>query len=286
MRRSTILALTTLGSATPLSPRKGELFVSGTVWDIVLQGKDNNGKGTVIPLEQLKAATGAVLDIDLEDNDSNPKKTKGWIKELAKTKTVVCYFSAGTYEPWREDQGLFKPADYGKKMDDWDEWWLDLKSANVKTIMETRIKRAAEAGCHAIDPDNVDGYSNDSKGKPHQDGLSYDNQVYIDYVRWLSVTATKYNLVTGLKNALEISQQVLDVVGFAVNEQCHETDPNDKESTWDCPGYATFTEAGKAVFNIEYHSDKSIYCKDPTDPPVNLSTVLKPRGLDILGGQC
>lgn len=128
--------------------------------------------------------------------------------------------------------------------------------------------------------------SEDKDNNPHQDGFTYPNQVYIDYVRWLSTTAKKYNLVTGLKNALEISESVLDVVEFAVNEQCHETDPKDKDSTWDCPDYAPFTQAGKAVFNIEYHDDKSKYCVDPTNPKVDLSTVLKPMGLDTLGGQC
>ncbi|KAF1964390.1 hypothetical protein BU23DRAFT_492819 [Bimuria novae-zelandiae CBS 107.79] len=280
MHSSTILALATLASATPLASRQDARFKPGTVWDIVLQGADEGGQGTVIPLADLKAAPGTVLDIDLEDNDSTSKNTKGWIKELAKTKTVICYFSAGTYEPWREDAGKFTPADYGKKMDEWDEWWLDLQRPNVKTIMENRIKRAADAGCHAIDPDNIDGYVT------HQDGFKYANSVYIDYVKWLSTTAKKYNLVTGLKNALEISQSVLDFVEFAVNEQCHETDPSDADSTWDCPDYRPFTAAQKAVFNIEYHNDKAVYCKDPTNPTVNLSTVLKPMGLDTLGGQC
>ncbi|KAJ4294294.1 hypothetical protein N0V90_007984 [Kalmusia sp. IMI 367209] len=288
MHYSTILALTTLASATPLARRKDDHFKPGTVWDIVLQGKDDNGQGTVIPLAQLQAAKGTVIDIDLEDNDSSQpnKNPKGTIKDLAKTKTVVCYFSAGTYEPWREDHNSFRTTDYGKKMDDWDEYWLDLKSANVKTIVEARIKRAADAGCYAIDPDNIDGFSNDKNGNPHQDGYTYDNQVYIDYIKWLSDTAKKYNLVTGLKNGLEISEQVLDWVEFAVNEQCHETDPKDPESTWDCPEYRPFTVAQKAVFNIEYHDDKNVYCKDPTNPDVNLSTVLKPMGLDVLGGQC
>lgn len=158
MHYSIILALATLASATPLARRKDDRFKPGTVWDIVLQGKDDNGQGSVIPLAQLKAAAGTVLDIDLEDNDSLQKNTKGWIKDLSTKKTVVCYFSAGTYEPWREDKALFLPSDRGKKMEDWDEWWLDLKSSNVKKIMESRIKRAAEAGCHAIDPDNIDGY--------------------------------------------------------------------------------------------------------------------------------
>ena len=126
------------------------------MWDIVLQSGDENG--SVVPLADLKSATGSVIDVDLEDNDDASKNTKGWIKELAKTKTVICYFSAGTFEPWRSDAGAFTSSDYGKKMDDWDEYWLDLKKTNVKNIMEARIKRAANAGCHAIDPDNIDGY--------------------------------------------------------------------------------------------------------------------------------
>jgi hypothetical protein len=51
-------------------------------------------------------------------------------------------------------------------MEEWEEWWLDLKSANVKTIMEARIKRAAEAGCDAIDPDNIDGYVSNISSLP------------------------------------------------------------------------------------------------------------------------
>ena len=158
MRYSSILTLATLASATPLTRRADPRFKPGTVWDIVLQGKDDGEEKTVIPLADLKAATGSVIDIDLEDNDSPTLGTKGWIKELAATKTVVCYFSAGTYEPWRDDKAAFDKADYGKKMEEWDEWWLDLKRSNVKRIMEARIKRAADAGCHAIDPDNIDGY--------------------------------------------------------------------------------------------------------------------------------
>lgn len=100
-------------------------------------------------------------------------------------------------------------------------------------------------------------------------------------MRWLSATAKKYNLVTGLKNALEISNQVIDSVEFAVNEQCHEVAGS--ESEWECPEYKIFTDAEKAVFNIEYVNDTS-YCKDPAG--VNLSTVLKPMGLDTIGGQC
>ncbi|KAL5431292.1 hypothetical protein PMIN06_012345 [Paraphaeosphaeria minitans] len=90
--------------------------------------------------------------------------------------------------------------------------------------MKARVKRAADAGCHATDPDHIDGYGSDIKGEAQQDGFKYGDQVYIDYVSWRSATATKYSIVKGLKNALEISEKVLDVAGFAVNEPCHEVD--------------------------------------------------------------
>jgi hypothetical protein len=149
------LALTSLlahlGTSTPLAPRAIAAFPAGTVWDIVLEG----GKTT---LAQKKAAKGTVIDIDLEDNWANGTLTT--IKELAKTKKVICYFSAGTRENWRKDDYKFTTADYGQAMGpEWPgEWWLDVKSANVRSIMKERIETAAKAGCHAVDPDNVDGY--------------------------------------------------------------------------------------------------------------------------------
>lgn len=159
MRYSAIFTLATLATATPLARRKDTRFKPGAVWDIILQG--GGEEGPAVPLSELLAAPGTIIDIDLEDNDSNApnKNPPGTIRELAKNKTVVCYFSAGSYEGWRDDEMKFDPKkDFGKKMEGWNETWLDVKRDNVRTIMEARIKRAADAGCHAIDPDNIDGY--------------------------------------------------------------------------------------------------------------------------------
>jgi len=38
------------------------------------------------------------------------------------------------------------------------ERWLNISSANVRSIMTARIQLAAQKGCDGIDPDNVDGY--------------------------------------------------------------------------------------------------------------------------------
>lgn len=72
---------------------------------------------------------------------------------------VICYFSAGSYEPGRPDSWKFTSDDKGKELDGWPgEYWLDLNSANVRSIMTGRIEIAAKMNCSGIDPDNVDGY--------------------------------------------------------------------------------------------------------------------------------
>jgi hypothetical protein len=94
-----------------------------------------------------------VYDIDVFDNSA---ETIAKLHRLGKK--VIGYFSAGTYEKWRPDSRQFGKADLGKPMDDWDERWVDVRSGNVRAIMAKRIQLAAEKGCDAIDPDNVDGY--------------------------------------------------------------------------------------------------------------------------------
>jgi hypothetical protein len=146
-----LTGLCTLSTCTPLSRRAVSTFAAGTVWDIVLE----DGK---TDLDAKMTAPGSVIDIDLEDNWQDGTLTT--IKELAAKKKVICYFSAGSREEWRSDDYKFKAADYGKPMgSEWPgEYWVDVKSTNVRKIMRERIEMAAKAGCHAVDPDNVDGY--------------------------------------------------------------------------------------------------------------------------------
>lgn len=95
-----------------------------------------------------------IWDIDAYEN------SKEIIEAIQKQgKKVICYFSAGTYENYREDKGMFKPEDLGKTLDGWpDERWVKLGSQNVRNIMAKRIRTAASKGCDALDPDNVDAY--------------------------------------------------------------------------------------------------------------------------------
>ncbi|KAF2254805.1 glycoside hydrolase family 114 protein, partial [Trematosphaeria pertusa] len=198
-------------------------------WDIVLAKGD-----ALSDMHTLAAQDFGVIDLDLFDNDAS---TIADVK--AQNKQVICYFSAGSQEGWRSDAGSFKDGDVGQAMDGWpDEKWVNVKSENVRSIMKSRIQEAAKKGCTAVDPDNVDGFSD------NQDGFGYDKAAYVDYVNFMAKEAASNNLAIGLKNAIDLIPDVLAVVQFAVNEQCHEYG--------ECDQYKPFTDANKAVFNIEY----------------------------------
>jgi hypothetical protein len=56
---------------------------------------------------------------------------------------------------------------------------LNTNSANVRSIMTTRIQMAKDKGCNGVDPDNVDGYNNDN-------GLSLTQATTVDYLTFLT----------------------------------------------------------------------------------------------------
>src|ERR1700760_3953351 len=92
-----------------------------------------------------------IFDIDLFDT---PVSTISALR--SKGINVICYFSAGTGEDWRPDYSSFQPSDLGAGLPDWQgEKYLNLRSANVLNVMKKRIQKASQAGCDAIDPDNM-----------------------------------------------------------------------------------------------------------------------------------
>jgi hypothetical protein len=111
--------------------------------------------------------------------------------------------------------------------------------------MGARIKLAAQKGCDAVDPDNMDGYTN-TTGFP----LSYADQ--IRYNTAIAVLAHQSGLAVSLKNDLDEVGDLVESFDFAVNEQCFEYH--------ECDALSPFIDAGKAVFNIEYNLDTSQFC--------------------------
>ena len=174
-------------------------------------------------------------DIDLFDTSADQ------IAALqSQGRKIICYFSAGSYEEWRDDAASFPAVDLGLALDGWEgERWLDIRSRDIWAIMESRLDTAVAKGCDGVEPDNIDGYSNES-------GYTLLPNDQLVYNRFLAAQAHLRGLAIGLKNDLD---QITDLVGdfdFSVNEQCHEFD--------ECDLLLPFIEAGKAVFIAEYEA--------------------------------
>ncbi|CZT04310.1 uncharacterized protein RAG0_18103 [Rhynchosporium agropyri] len=206
------------------------VFKAGQKFQIILNAIPNLAASpNVIP------GDAAVFDIDLFDTDA------ATIAGLQKQgKIVVCYFSAGTYEPWRPDAGNFTNEDKGLSLaPEWpDEYWLRVNNMNVRRIMTNRIQLAAAKGCDGIDPDNTDGYQNPNNA------ISLTRGALIEYMQWMASQASSLNLAIGLKNSMDILPDLSPVMQFAVNEQC--------AAFGECASYSAFLAAGKPVFHIEY----------------------------------
>lgn len=235
---------------------------AGESWQIVLLYALNDTSTDV-----------SVYDIDLFDN---PTKT---ITNLhAQNRKVICYFSAGSFESGRPDSDKFSASDKGKELDGWPgEYWLDVKSTNVRNIMTARLELAASKGCDGVDPDNVDAYDNEN-------GLSLTTNDAVDYLTFLSTEAHARNLSIGLKNGGAIINDTIDMMQWEVNEQCVQYD--------ECDLFRPFIDAGKPVFHIEYPDSapdisantKSSFCHDASAE--GFSTVLKDMDLDNFIESC
>ncbi|KAL4903361.1 glycoside hydrolase superfamily [Aspergillus multicolor] len=248
----------------------------GSPWQIILSSSlDSSAADTNIKVASASPSV-SIYDIDLYENDAS---TISSLKSQGIN--VICYFSAGTYENWREDASSFSSSDLGAALPDWEgENWLDLRSDNVRAIMSSRLDTAKAKGCDGVDPDNVDAYGNDAGGL----GLTEDDSV--DYVNYLAEQAHSRGLSIGLKNAGAIIPRVIDNVQFSVNEQCAEYN--------ECDVYQVFLEQNKPVFHIEYPAggevstsnvDKASLCQS-FEGAEGFSTVIKDMDLGEWVQEC
>ncbi|KAJ5111616.1 hypothetical protein N7532_002151 [Penicillium argentinense] len=171
-----------------------------------------------------------VYDIDLFDNTADTIRS---IRQQGAK--VICYFSAGTYEDWRSDAEQFAEADMGNELDGWPgERWLNIRSASVHRIIESRLDMAHRKGCDGVDPDNIDAYNNEN-------GLGLTEADAVDFIKYLAAQSHA--------NGGDIIGSVIENVQWSVNEQCAQYD--------ECDTYAAFTRVNKPVFHIEYSDELS-----------------------------
>jgi hypothetical protein len=181
-------------------------------------------------------------------------------------KYIICYYSAGTSENYRNDaesKKLLAPAlNLGEvQRGDGGVWegekWLDIRGfsataggrvATIRTVMTARLALARSKGCAAVEPDNVDAWDNDvSQNAPAgtpADAISPADQ--LAYNRWTADAAHAQGLSVLLKNDLGQAAALQSAYDGALNEECYDFGT-------DCQKLKPFRDAGKAIYVVEYH---------------------------------
>lgn len=94
---------------------------------------------------------------------------------------------------------------------------------------------ANQKRCDGIDPDNVDGYVDSTKG-----AFGFSSADSAAFVTKLADEAHTYGLAIGIKNA----PGILNNLERPVNEECSTHDA--------CESFGSFLSSGKPVYHIEY----------------------------------
>ena len=81
---------------------------------------------------QLQGDINTAYDVDVYDIDLFDASQDVIDQLRADGRTVICYFSAGSFEQWRDDADAFPAAAIGNTLDGWeDERWVDTRDATV-----------------------------------------------------------------------------------------------------------------------------------------------------------
>jgi hypothetical protein len=214
-------------------PRPRWLPQPGTDWQWQLDGTIDHGVD--VP----------VYDIDGFENDA------ATVRRLHREgRKVICYINAGAWEDFRPDAGDFPRSVLGAPNGWAGERWLDIRRLDVlEPLMAERIEMCRERGFDAVEPDLLDGWTNDT-------GFPLTAAHQLAYNRMIARLSHERGLSVGLKNDLDQVPELVDDFDFAVNEECAQYGG--------CAALTPFVAAGKAVFHVEYALPVERFCGQAT----------------------
>ncbi len=187
---------------------------------------------------QLSGPLNLGYDVDLYDVDLFEAPQQDLDDLHASGRTVICYFSGGSSEDWRPDFSEIPEDAMGRKLSGWDgERWLDIRRRDVFDLMLTRLDLAVSRGCDGVEPDNVDGHTNNT-------GFDLSPEDMLAFNRNLANAAHERGLAVALKNDGGQTEALVDYYDFELNEECHQFE--------ECGELSPFVAAGKPVLNAEY----------------------------------
>jgi hypothetical protein len=186
---------------------------------------------------------------------------------------VICYFSAGTREGFREDAERFPPESLGAPLASYpDERWVDVRNATVRAIMQDRLVKAARAECDGVHPSGLAAFDGTT-------GLDFTRADQVAYDRWLSGAAHALGLSIGLVDGdVSLRQELVSDFDWTVVWSCLATN---------CAQAAPFIGARKAALLIEYGDQSRVAEVCPKAKDLGLSAIIKrSANLDAFRAGC
>jgi Glycoside-hydrolase family GH114/Fibronectin type III domain len=210
-----------------------------------------------------------VYDIDMFDNTAQVV-TK--LHQLGHK--VICYVDVGSWEDFRTDQAKFPASVRGADLDGFpDEKWLDIRKISVlQPIIKARFTMCKNKGFDAVEPDNVDGYTNDT-------GFPLTGAEQLTFNKMVAQLAHSMGLGVALKNDGDQVVSLVKYFDFELDEQCYEYS--------ECGLFVPFIHAKptpKAVFEVEYNEPTTAFC--PVTKALGFSSMKKDLDLDASRTAC
>lgn len=187
---------------------------------------------------------------------------------------AICYVNVGAWENWRADKRRFPQMVLGKKYVGWEgERWLDVRRLDILLpIMRARFQMCRDKGFLAIEPDNLDGFENDT-------GFRITRAQQVRYNRAIAQEAHALGLSIGQKNAPGLVAELAEIYDFAITEDCFHW-------KW-CERFKPFLAQGKPVVAIEYPENGRNPLKHCADAArMGIQIVIKRRKLDGWSARC
>jgi hypothetical protein len=161
---------------------------------------------------------------------------------------ALAYFSAGSFEPWRPDADQFPERTIGSPLANYpDERWLDIRSANVRAIMQARLELARDKGFDGVFPGSLNAYRSDT-------GFALNETDQLAFDRFLSTQARALGLTPGLSGDFALTTQLVAAFDWAIVMGCLAADS--------CEALRPLLDQHKAVFDLETTTtgDLSVLC--------------------------
>jgi hypothetical protein len=164
----------------------------------------------------------------------------------AEGKHVICYLDVGTAENFRPDFGEFPKSVLGHSNGWPGEHWLDIRRLEVlEPIMAARVRMCAEKGFDAVEPDNIEAFSNKS-------GFPITSAQQLAYNEWMAGEVHALGMAILQKNDGEQTAQLHVCFDGALTEQCNQYG--------ECAAFEPYIGAGEPVLNAEYRIKQSQFC--------------------------